>query len=478
MIFALDDHGQRIKPQKNIYGFCPICFCRVEPICGLINIHHWRHQSSNDCDSWREHETEWHRKWKREFPDDWQEVVINKNGEVHRADIFTKSGLVIELQNSSISPKTISEREDFYEKIVWLINAEPFLDNFKIHSVVKSKLRFLNSVFDEDEPTNNSYLISLEKLIQPIYDNISDREMSIKGLESKIKEFQDSISKVDIIIEKMVLKAYYYDYFEYRNDNVLINKANENILYKTRILTELENLKKRKDELSIFKKCTLFENSQFYYVDFNNVSSKNYSKCKVIISKSLNTIFPDIRELKSEKDFTYYSTEPLKHILIADLSSVFLNVENEEKLKSADFNACEEKSIHFNTLIKEDFTNWINNQIELKKAQVIVNRNELNEFEKELILTKNKIAKEIIRLENEKIDQKKIRTKVKEKSTTEIMQNFKGLYTYNWGHKRKSWEYSNKQLFLDWGSHIFEIIDEKYLRKITKEDFIQRINSL
>mgnify|MGYP000669292942 CR=1 FL=1 len=56
-----------------------------------------------ECDSWKENETEWHREWKGIFPIDWQEVIINKNDQIHRADIKTPNGLVVEFQNSSIS---------------------------------------------------------------------------------------------------------------------------------------------------------------------------------------------------------------------------------------------------------------------------------------------------------------------------------------------------------------------------------------
>src|SRR5690606_23934181 len=56
----------------------------------------------------------------------------------------TPHGLVLELQNSSISSTTIKIREQFYGNIVWLINANNFKDNFRIWSLVKSRLRQLD----------------------------------------------------------------------------------------------------------------------------------------------------------------------------------------------------------------------------------------------------------------------------------------------------------------------------------------------
>ena len=77
------------------------------------------------------------------------EVVIKGDLEIHRADIKTKAGLVLELQNSSISQRDIRRRELFYGNMIWLINAEIFKQNFSINSIVTQNLRSL------DERTHN-----------------------------------------------------------------------------------------------------------------------------------------------------------------------------------------------------------------------------------------------------------------------------------------------------------------------------------
>lgn len=105
---------------KGITATCPCCDSYVTPKCGSVVAWHWAHQSL-DCDPWSEPESEWHREWKRCFPEAWQEVKIGE----HRADVKTPN-LVIELQNSQISPETIQERECFYGKMVWVVNAAEF----------------------------------------------------------------------------------------------------------------------------------------------------------------------------------------------------------------------------------------------------------------------------------------------------------------------------------------------------------------
>ncbi|MEY2466184.1 MAG: competence protein CoiA, partial [Verrucomicrobiota bacterium] len=94
---------------------------KLMPKCGHIIVHHWAHPGE-DCDPWREHETDWHRYWKSLVPSNCTEVTIERNGAIHRADIVTKKGIVIELQHSSISVDSIQDREAFYGHMMWLFD--------------------------------------------------------------------------------------------------------------------------------------------------------------------------------------------------------------------------------------------------------------------------------------------------------------------------------------------------------------------
>ncbi|MBD1865676.1 hypothetical protein NC998_26190 [Trichocoleus desertorum GB2-A4] len=90
--------------------------------CGAINIWHWAHVDTQECDPWSEPESEWHRKWKELVPSHQTEVTIEKNGQRHRADIEATDGTVIELQHSYISPEEIHEREAFYGDMLWIFD--------------------------------------------------------------------------------------------------------------------------------------------------------------------------------------------------------------------------------------------------------------------------------------------------------------------------------------------------------------------
>src|SRR5437868_13597788 len=124
MQFAVTEARERIEATKGARALCPVCDSTVLAKCGSIVVHHWAHEAGEDCDPWFEPETEWHRAWKSMFPQDRIEVPFGE----HRADVLTRRGTVVELQNSRISPEEIHARERFYKQMVWVVNAGPFLD--------------------------------------------------------------------------------------------------------------------------------------------------------------------------------------------------------------------------------------------------------------------------------------------------------------------------------------------------------------
>ena len=126
MRFALVDRV-RFDARPRLRGTCPCCGSPVVAKCGRFKAWHWAHESRDQCDSWSEPETEWHRAWKSEFPKEWQEVVHfdPSTREKHIADVRTRSGLVVEFQYSPISEDEMRAREHFYEKLVWIVSGRP-----------------------------------------------------------------------------------------------------------------------------------------------------------------------------------------------------------------------------------------------------------------------------------------------------------------------------------------------------------------
>ena len=121
MKFALANN-KRIEATKGGKGECPSCESELVAKCGEIVIHHWAHIKKCD-DHWWENETEWHRNWKNEFPDEWQEIIhYDEGGERHIADVKTSEDWVIEFQHSAISKEERNSRDSFYNKLIWIVD--------------------------------------------------------------------------------------------------------------------------------------------------------------------------------------------------------------------------------------------------------------------------------------------------------------------------------------------------------------------
>jgi len=151
MRFALID-DKRVEAGPGLKGSCPGCAQPVIAKCGTQRIHHWAHLSDKKCDNWWEPETEWHRLWKNNFPDEWQELVLKdeQTAERHIADVCTDYGLVIEFQHSHIHPQERTSRENFYKNMIWIVDGtrlkndyKRFLQNVNSHSQFVQQGMFL-----------------------------------------------------------------------------------------------------------------------------------------------------------------------------------------------------------------------------------------------------------------------------------------------------------------------------------------------
>lgn len=116
-------NGNEVEATKGAKGLCRSCGSELIAKCGEKKINHWAHKG-NHCDSWWENETDWHRSWKNNFPQEWQEIIHidDESGEKHIADVKTDSDWVLEFQHSHIKPEERRSRNAFYLKLVWVID--------------------------------------------------------------------------------------------------------------------------------------------------------------------------------------------------------------------------------------------------------------------------------------------------------------------------------------------------------------------
>lgn len=138
MFKAIGGDDKKVLVENAIKGnkyFCPIC---GEPLIiraenSLAVSKHFAHKKGTQClDDWSYDMSEWHKSWQDKFPEECREVIIEKNGIKHRADILINN-TVIEFQHSPITNQEILKRNEFYlscgYRVVWVFDAKDKIKN-------------------------------------------------------------------------------------------------------------------------------------------------------------------------------------------------------------------------------------------------------------------------------------------------------------------------------------------------------------
>jgi len=494
MQFALNENNEKIIPQFS--GQQARCqYCRAEMIgcCGEIYDVYWRHKNKNECDSWFEPETEWHRNWKNNFPKDFREIIIidEVTKEKHIADIKTKSNLVIEFQNSSISTVTIKERERFYKNMVWVINADSFKSNFKIYSVVTSELRNLEnkhrSEIDDIILRKKSLLRSAEKDIAELKNEISYIDSQIASDKSDLLRM-DILSKKKIDISKEIYLEWYKDQF-IGGESVFAFKYAIESNIKPKVLRMRQRVFENKKLYEENRKCLeiiqnfkdfILEDKSYKIIEFKYLNKANFKRAFLINRNEVdcktyrpNNLFPRIKQIKDESEFNRLCFSQNDYIIFMDVTDRLLHyneeIKNHTKVKSEN----EALEIEIIEEIQELFADWIVNKI----AEIERNTKELSEKrtkKDELLKLKVKFCDNYLK-ENEKKLKEEFQDIEKgiEVKRFEIKRNFKRIYTCNWKHRRKTWDSACCKIYFDIGEdYLFEKINGDKFIKIDKQVFI------
>ena len=486
MQFGIDEHNERIKPSfSGQKATCPYCKGIIVGKCGEIYVWHWQHQQDRECDLWQEHETDWHRSWKGKFPEDWQEVIIEKSGEKHIADVKTHKGIVIEFQNSSISASTIIIREDFYRNMIWVINAQPFKQNF---SSIRSKVNFQ---LQQIEAAVSSKLTSLEENFKKELKNLSNEidrnakeirsnKLDITYKNGNLEKLFESIKNIDTITERLMTSWLQNKYFH----EIYISEIAETlkrdfgipvIEISSSITKFLQEIKTCEETIEYIQKLEniVIESKSFKILSYHSITPKNFRKVIAIPKISRNTLFQEIFTFNSELEFLSFRFK---------LEYYDFAIDPEEKLQSL-FDKVQEIKIALSALknegalireqIKKKIIAELNNQVLKIEKEIEQLNNDLDFLKTQtkplsdnhtlMTINQGKFLEESkIKIENEK-----------NKLRFQAMNEQKGYYTINWKHERKSWRFASSRIFFDTGEdYLFEKLHSNVFKKITIKEFL------
>jgi len=484
MEFGLDENGNRIRPAiSGQRAKCPLCDGVLISKCGEIYIKHWQHKSNKDCDSWWEHETQWHRDWKNKFPDDWKEVIIERDGEKHIADIKTKNRTIIEFQNSSISSSTIRTRENFYGDMIWVINAITFKNNFEISSEVSTHLR--NNEYDAEYRLSRlSNLYSEE--IQNVQDKIKENKRDIllsetrnQYIKKSYKILSDILINIDSYIKTTIdgwsIGKQTYDSEihtvvyrigdKYKNQFYDINKVLD------RLNSEKFNIEKRLNEIL---KLDDYEpgNQTLKIIPFEKISSNEFQYVKAV-SKVSGNLFPEIITFKSELAFISYQNKKNDYTFIVDRAQDI----NWYKQKIEEIRFSIKKITESLSGLKKAISDELFLAIKDGVAKEEKELEEMNIMLKNLNNQHDALLEKEEEINNQRVEEIETTKKVIERERNEekyrIMREKKGQYTYYWKHRRKSWDEAFQPIFFDVGKdYLFEKTRNGKFKKMMITDFL------
>ena len=300
MKFALVDDN-RIEATKGAKGICPCCGSELTAKCGSVRINHWAHPKDSNCDPWWENETEWHRSWKNNYPNDWQEVIIEKKGNKHIADIYNpKKNVIIEFQNSPIAIEQLTERENFYDRMIWVVNTIPYSKNISFdrnwHNVFQE--RIVKPVETKFNRTNKS----LNKLVSRI---LNMYLLTLEGASNIARmQLEELVSHYDKDIKDILLSSTWamittplpYEELKKNIQELLMSLLfDEKEFHETKmILNEIEMLRKSIKARfgSLFFDDASPLQSDYYYFDWKHQHKHwNYAKKPIFIDTGKHNIY-------------------------------------------------------------------------------------------------------------------------------------------------------------------------------------------
>lgn len=480
MQIAINDQNQRLFASKGQYAICPCCQSRVKAFCGETNVYHWRHINKADCDSWYEAESQWHITWKNEFPMDWREAVIKKETSIHRADVLTPNGFILELQNSPLSAEVIREREIFYQNMIWLINGTSFKGNIQTYSLLKQKS-------DEFERANWRFYSSNPE----DYININYEKKELCEIVEKKTSFQEELEKLlrkqkvlsDILKDYKEATITYLKWFSYPSLHLSDFHYNNKDTFRKKT-TEIETLRKQINgmfgtlhSINQIPKCEVNSYEDYIYLKQGQFLESNFKDYILIEKSSINQIFPSVIKAASEIDFSIkikqgsylVAINPTSKILKikAEINSLEIQIDSLESDKNAIINDCENQLKQF-----------VEIQLETTNLAIKTLKSLLAGVEQEEKGLQNEISKLVenqLKFGEERIDE---HTKELEKEKAELVNKYSDIYIFNWKYRHRSWDNSNSRKFIDMGKYILEILDSSLVKRLSKEQFIMLVKNL
>lgn len=463
MQYAIVD-GKKREPFKGGKGLCPLCDAPLIAHFGEIEPPHWQHVQKADCDPWHEPKTEWHIAWQNKFPEAWKEFLMENEitGEEHFANVRTDKGLVIEFQNSPITPATIRQREAFYGNMVWVINANTFKDNVDVKRVE-------DTLFMEDKESQikadiDAKIREQETKVNNLRNELKDTIEDTKKLQARIDEYQKDVTEYKELsgrIIKWITNSEgnievangvdLYDFLRrsYKGQLLsIMNSIHQNAGLINKTEKELHELTCLEDDK--------IDGRKVKKISYDKITEDNYSKVYVIDRVSKKTLFRDPQRIHDKLELFRYKFSKDKFDFLMDKS------EDIARLQQSIENLKAEKRNHEQALeqVKDEIAKRVEKWLLCK---VTLSQTELEGLNIQIPALMEEYDREKAFLE----DMQNSKVEKLQAALEDLRMENKGLYLYKWKRENKAWRAASRPIFFDFGTdYLFEKMDNKLFRKV------------
>lgn len=123
MLYAIDTDKKKVRPQE-AKGIAKDPFSGYPVVSKVKETTSMWIAADAPIDGWMLPDTEWSMQWRLKFPRELVEVIVDNQQEgKHIADVYTADGMVLKFQHRFLDIKKMRERERFFGKMTWILNA-------------------------------------------------------------------------------------------------------------------------------------------------------------------------------------------------------------------------------------------------------------------------------------------------------------------------------------------------------------------
>lgn len=478
--------NSREEPRPGLKGNCQVCKSPMIAACGEIVKWHWKHKNLEDCDPWYGEMTQWHIDWQNHFPKINQEVVINQQGVKHIADVLTDKNLVIEFQHSPISSKEIREREEFYGNMIWVVDAKDFKKNMirsdsveyqehiRLDRLNEHYERSLKAEMDDDTK-------KVEKEIEKLVGARDGKGYSINRIQKEIEEDNSLKINIETFVEEKLILPWVEDGTAYAagfgvefdsNYKELKRKAIEAIKACNSNRDEIEKVDEQQEKIVALESIEI-EGVTYKKVSYGSVKQARLDTSCAISKASLKTMFREVVHFKSNQEVLHYEYKQDEYLFAVNpqtyLDSIITDRDKNQKdlvnLVTIQEKTRKEVLEVLNILIVDKDIALIEKQQSIKSDRQNISK-KIRSKRQRLSRLKRRKSAELKKIDDEHRN-----------SIEDASEKHANEYYYKWNHERRSWRYTKRPVFMDFGKRLLKRVSQNSFREINKLDFIAQIKS-